>query len=132
MKLDHATSRYAGLLGVLSNVGMILLFTTFLLYFLGIIDSRITPEEITRLWHLDVATFHNETETAVGWDWISEIATGSGISFAALVFLAFCTLICLIALIPIYHAEKDTWYLAIVLGQIIVLVVAASGVAVIH
>lgn len=132
MKFDRASKRYARVLALLSNAGMILLLTTFLLYFIGIVGSSVTPEEITRLWHLDVATFHEVTGSPVGWDWIRDISSGSGITLASLVFLAFSTLICLISLVPIYFGSKDWWYLAIVLAQIAVLVVAASGIAVIH
>ncbi len=132
MKLDRASSIYARLLGVLSIIGMILLFATFILYAFELIPSAVTPEKITQLWHLDVGSFHDVTATPVGWAWVGEILTGSGITFAALVFLAFSSLVCLVSLIPIYLTAKDSWYLAIVLLQVAVLAVAASGSAVVH
>lgn len=132
MNLDRATRAYASILEFLSISGMILISIAFALYALELLPASVDPEQVTQLWHLDSATFADQTSTSTGWGWIDSIFTGAGLSFAALELLAVFALVATGRLIPVYVREKDTWYLSIVVAQVVVFLVAATGILVVH
>jgi len=132
MKLDRASRVYASTLEFLSITGMILISLAFALYALELLPTSVALERVTELWHLDSATFADEAGISTGWSWIDSIFTGFGISFAALELLAVFALVAIGRLIPVYVKEKDNWYLTIVVAQVVVFLVAATGILVVH
>ena len=129
MKLDRASRVYASTLEFLSITGMILISLAFAL---ELLPTSVALERVTELWHLDSATFADEAGISTGWSWIDSIFTGFGISFAALELLAVFALVAIGRLIPVYVKEKDNWYLAIVVAQVVVFLVAATGISVVY
>ena len=127
MKLDRASRVYASTLEFLSITGMILISLAFAL---ELLPTSVAIERVTELWHLDSATFADEAGISTGW--IDSIVTGFGISFAALDLLAVFALVAIGRLIPVYVKEKDNWYLAIVVAQVVVFLVAATGISVVY
>lgn len=132
MKLDSVSELYAKILQVLSIAGMVLLLLTFVVYVTGLSPSAVPPQRVTELWHLDSATFAEETDGTLGWEWVSDLHTGNNLAFGSLVFLALCTLVCMILLVPAYLRLGDRRYAAIVAAEAVVLAVAAAGVLVVH
>ena len=132
MKLDSVSELYARMLQVLAIAGMVLLLLTFVIYVSGLLPSAVSPERVTELWHLDSASFNEITDGSFGWEWVSNILRGNNLAFASLVFLALCTLICMIVLAPAYLRAGDKRYATIVTLEAVVLTVAAAGIFVVH
>jgi len=65
-----------------------------------------------------------------GWGWLAAMGQGDVLTLAGIAVLALVPLIALLALVPFYAARKDWIYLAIVVGQIGVIALAASGILV--
>jgi len=64
----------------------------------------------------------------VGWAWFGKLQYGDMLNFVPIAFLSLLTIICYIALIPGLIRKKDVPYTVIALLEIIVLLVAASGI----
>lgn len=129
MKLDPVSKRYAAVLHAVATIGIVLLFIGFLLYITGAIPSKTSPKTVTTLWHLSADEYVARTGQATGWTWIRGPLSGEEVAFASLVFLALCTIVCLIAIMPLLVRNRDVRYVVIVLVQIVVLLAAATGVA---
>ncbi len=130
MKLDEVTARYARVLQRLVVSGTVVLFATFVLYVTGAIPSAPSAQEVTRLWHLDAKSYAEQTGRPVGWGRLEMFSTGEGLAFASLLFFALCSIVCLIAVAPLYARKRDYRYLTLVVVQTVVLAAGAAGVLV--
>jgi hypothetical protein len=64
----------------------------------------------------------------VGWAWFGELQYGDMLNYIPIAFLSLLTIICYASLIPGLLRKKDTTYTVIAILEIIVLLVAASGI----
>ncbi len=126
-ELSTATKRYASVLQVCALVGIALLFITFLLYAFSILPSEITPEKSSELWELSAEEYREATGISAGWGWLKSLFTSRALSFFALNLVALVTIVALLSVLPTFLAERNYWYTAISILQIIVLVGAATG-----
>ncbi|MCL2338224.1 MAG: DUF1634 domain-containing protein [Firmicutes bacterium] len=123
---------YAHLLQYCSWIGIVVLSVTFLLYITGILTPFIPPSDMPLYWHLPVNKFLAATHDPRGWDWVLLWNRGEYLSLFGIVFLAGLTIIgYLFLLLPAYLRKKDWIYTAIVAVEVILLVLAASGLIVI-
>ena len=127
---EKATRRFAGTMQFLSLTGIVLLVTTFGVYVSGVAPSQTSPARTAELWHLDVGSFNEAVGRPTGWSWIRDFFQGENLAFASLVFIAVCTIIALFFTLPPYLHEGNKRYAAIIITQIVILVVASSGVVV--
>jgi len=63
-----------------------------------------------------------------GWGWTVLIGKGDFLNFLGIVLLAGMTIICYIPLIPVYLKRKEHIFAALAVAEIVVLLVAASGI----
>ena len=119
---------YARLLDGAAKVGFVLLVAGFLAYMLGWIPAHVPPERLSGLWSLPLQDYLRATDTPTGWGWIVHLPKGEFASLAGIEILAGCSLLCLLAIIPVYARRGDRVYAAICIAEIAVLVLAASGV----
>ncbi|THB64785.1 MAG: hypothetical protein D6E12_14060 [Desulfovibrio sp.] len=68
------------------------------------------------------------TESPSGWEWANLLGTGDYLNFVGLALLALLTIVCYMILVPGFLRQKDYIYTTIAVVEIIVLVVAASGI----
>jgi hypothetical protein len=87
-------------------------------------------ETLPRAWALPAPEFLRATGMPAGWDWPAFLARGDVLTLGGIAVLATVPLLALTALVPFYAARRDWIYLAIAIGQIGVIAVAASGVLV--
>jgi hypothetical protein len=119
---------YADILKWFVLLGLALLFITFLFFASGIMPERVPAHEVSRLWHLSAAEFQDRTNFPRGWDWVGELRYGDVLTFGALAFLASGTIVCFGFATVLFVRRRDWPYAAMVALQIVVLVLAASGV----
>lgn len=119
---------YAWLLDGTTKVGFALLVAGFVAYTAGWIPAHVPVDRLTELWGLPLAEYLQATDTPTGWGWMVHLPKGEFASLAGIALLSGCSLVCLVAVIPIYANRGDRIYALMCAGEIAVLLLAASGV----
>ena len=109
-------------------IGLFLLFVTFPLYVLGIMNPYIPLNAVSRYWSLSVADYLHAAEVEAGWSWVTMLGYGDFVNFIGVAFLAGTTVICYLSIIPTLLRNNDKIYAVLALVQVLVLSVAASGI----
>ena len=68
------------------------------------------------------------TQIEKGWSWATHLGQSDFLTFAPIAFLASVTVICYLTILPIFFKRKDFIYATLVIAEVMVLVLAASGV----
>jgi hypothetical protein len=118
---------YANMLVLGVWTGIAILFTTYFLYLSGIITPHVDISLIPQLWGKGVNEYLELTHSPHGWDWVSLVTKGDFLNYVGLVLLAMMTVICYMVLLKGYLVKKDWIYASIAFLEILVLLVAASG-----
>lgn len=119
---------YANILNAGMLIGFISLITIFILYISGILSPLIPPEKVESYWTLPLHDYLEKSGMEVGWAWFGKLQYGDMLNFVPIAFLSLLTIICYLSLIPGLIRKKDTTYTVIAIVEIIVLLVAASGI----
>ncbi len=119
--------KYASVLQIVSLSGLGILILGFLVYVFGLLPNIVPVNKIPEYWGLRVHEFVEHTGMPTGWKWVPLLGHGDMVSFLGIVLLAAATVVCMFAVLPTFLKKKDTAYVVIVLIQIIVLALAASG-----
>lgn len=127
-KASPAQILYANILFWGGWSALALLFLTFLIYVFGILDPYVPMDQITQLWQ---GSSHHYVEAAnipVGWNWLALLGKGDFLNFIGIVILAGLTIVCMVPLIPMFLKDKQPVFAVIAFLEILVLVLAASGI----
>ncbi|MDI6800274.1 MAG: hypothetical protein QMD53_06395 [Actinomycetota bacterium] len=119
---------YAKILDFGMKVGLIILIVSFLIYLTGALRSHIPLSELPKYWGLPVDKYLAQTGLKGGWSWLSLITKGDFLNFIGVAFLASLTIICYIAIIPLFFEKRDNIYVALAVIEVLVLLFAASGI----
>ena len=119
---------YANLLFYGSWSGIVILVVSYFLYVLGIMDPHIPVTEIPNYWHMPCADFAHKFNTPMGWGWTSLLHRGDFLNFIGIAWLAGLTILCFLTLIPAYLKKKDFIYTGLVIAEVLILTLAASGI----
>jgi len=120
-------ARYARLLAIGTNTGLATLAILFGIYMIGAIDPHVPHERLPDLWRLPAADFLELARLEAGWGWTARIAHADILTLVGIVMLAFCSVPCLIAVMPIYWASGQRVLFAICGVEVAVIAMAASG-----
>ena len=120
--------KYANLLLYGSWFGILILAVTFMLYVTGIMPSYIDPSQMQNYWGMRASDYLEVTKAPSGWGWLGMLRYGDFITLLGIAFLGTLTIIGYLILLPSYLAKKDKIYSIIVVVEVLVLVLAASGV----
>ncbi len=127
-KASPMQMRYASILSIGAWSGIVLLFVTYILYLSGVLGAHVPMQDVIANWDKGVDEYMHITNSPHGWDWVSLIHKGDFLNFIGIAILAIMTIICYCTLIPGYLKRGDKVYVFIVIAEIIVLSVAASGI----
>jgi hypothetical protein len=119
--------RYARLLAIGTNTGLALLVILFGIYMLGAIDPHVPHERLPEIWHLPADSFLELARLEAGWGWTARIRHADILTLVGIVTLAFCSVPCLLAVMPYYWASGQRMLFAICGLEVAVIVLAASG-----
>jgi len=120
--------RYARVLEKGMLFGLLVLFLSFLLYVLGVVEPFIPLHKIADYWSVDVKTYLHSTGVKAGWSWVGLLGYGDFLNFVGIAMLSGTTILCYLAIVPILWRSRDSIYVALVIVEVIVLSVAASGI----
>ena len=119
--------RYARLLAIGTNTGLAMLVVLFAIYMLGAVDPHVPHERLPDLWHLPSSSFLELARIEAGWGWTQIIHRADILTLVGIVTLAFCSVPCLLAVMPIYWARRERLLFALCGAEVAVIVLAASG-----
>ncbi|MBL0144017.1 MAG: hypothetical protein IPP91_18420 [Betaproteobacteria bacterium] len=119
--------RYARLLSIGTNTGLGMLIVLFAIYMFGVVDPHVPHERLPDLWHLPASSLLEIVGIEAGWGWTAIIHRADILTLVGIVTLAFCSVPCLLAIMPIYWAGGQRPLFAICALEVAVIVVAASG-----
>ena len=127
----HATEEqvaYARLLDFGMKIGLLVLIITFIVYLSGILTPHIPVRDLPIYWGMSVHKYLDATGIRPGWTWLGMLGKGDFLNFVGIVFLAGVTIFCYMRIIPILFKKKDTVYGILAILEVLVLVLAASGI----
>ena len=127
-KVSNEQILYANILNAGMLVGLLSLILIFFLYATGILESLIPLEKVQEYWVMSVHEYLEQSGVQIGWAWLGNLEFGDMLNLLPIALLALLTVICYISLLPGLIRKKDTAYLVIVVLEIMVLVLAASGI----
>ena len=132
--MNRATSvseeqrRYGKVLSYASVMALAVVLITFFVYISGTLSPLVPIDEMSRYWHLRAADYIRETGLPTGWGWIGLLRHGDSVNFGGIALLSSLTILCLLVILPVLFRKKDALYIAIALLQIMILILAASGI----
>ena len=128
LKATEEQIAYAKFLDLGMKVGFLVLVFTFVMYLAGVLTPYIPVSELPQYWGLSVNEYLHATDIHSGWSWLGMLDRGDFLNFVGIAFLAGVTVFCYIRIIPILFRKKDTVYGILAVIEVLVLVLAASGI----
>jgi hypothetical protein len=128
LKATEEQIAYAKLLDLGMKAGLLSITVTFIIYLTGILTPHIPISDLPKYWSMPVKEYLHATNIHTGWSWLSMLGKGDFLNFLGIAFLAGVTIICFMRIIPILFRKKDTVYGIFAIIEVLVLVLAASGI----
>jgi hypothetical protein len=119
---------YARWLAAGANVSLVLLATTFFLYVGGLVAPVVPLAELPRYWGLSAAQYVAATGAQTGWGWAASLRHSDSMNLAGIACVAMVTPVCFVRLLLEYIARREPVFALIAALELVVLVIAASGV----
>ncbi|MDR3602339.1 MAG: DUF1634 domain-containing protein [Desulfosporosinus sp.] len=121
-------NRYASILLVCSWAGIVVMVVTFLLYMGGLFNPTVKASDMPLYWGLSVHKYALATHAPSGWNWLSMVNHSDYLNLIGLAFLGSVSVLGYLSLFKDYLRKKDLPYVIMVGLEIIVIVLAASGI----
>ena len=128
LKATEEQLAYAKVLDMGMKIGFIMLLITFSLYLTGILTPHVPVDDLPKYWSMPVKDYLKTTDIHTGWSWVYLLGKGDFLNFVGIAFLSGVTILCYLRIIPILFRKKDTVYGILAIIEVLVLVLAASGV----
>ncbi len=109
-------------------MGLLLIVITFALYVSGVLTPYTPISELSHYWGMPVHDYLKEAGISPGWAWLGMLGKGDFVNFIGIAFLAGVTVVCYIAILPVFLKKKDKVYFVLALVEAAVLIFAASGI----
>jgi hypothetical protein len=116
--------------------GLAILFVTFALYIFGIMTPAVPIDQLPNYWALPVHEyveavnhdFLHRDHGVTGWSWLTVLGKGDYANFLGIAVLSGVTIVCYAGIIPTLLKKKHTAYVIIAIAEVVILVLAASGI----
>ena len=119
---------YAAALDVGMKAGLALLVATFAVYVSGLLAPHVPIDELSGYWGLPVDEYLAAADVPTGWNWLALALTGDYLNFVSIAFLAGVTIVCYARILMYPLKNRDYAFAGIIVVQIVVLLLVASGV----
>jgi hypothetical protein len=122
------TAAYARWMRIGVGIGLAAVIVSFVVYLGGLLPVTIPPARLPEVWGLPVKQYLAVTGAPSGWQWLHRLNQGDVLNFAGVALLASVTIACYArAVIGLMRAGERV-YAVIAFVQLVVLLVAASGI----
>ena len=118
---------YAKILNYGMWFGLALLTVTFFMYMFGALPNFVPIDDLPKYWGMKAKDYIHLLHAPTGWKWTAYVGNGDYLNFVGLAVLAGLTVLCYLAIIPMLLRKKDKAYLVIAVIEVVVLLLAASG-----
>lgn len=118
---------YARVLDRLTKTGFVFLALTFFLYVSGILIPYVPLVHLPHYWSNSVSHYLAETRLQTGWSWLGRLSYGDLLNFLPISLLAAATTFCYLLILVKLFKSRERLLGVIALLQVIVLLLAASG-----
>jgi hypothetical protein len=119
---------YANLLVIGVWLGIFILLITYFIYVTGILSPHVDLTFIPQVWDKGVDEYLKLTHTPHGWGWTALLSKGDFINYIGFSLLGLMTVVCYLVLLRGYFRDKNRIFATIAFLEIVVLLVAASGI----
>ena len=128
VKVPKEQQIYAEILFYGAWGGIALMCITFFIYLSGIIKPYLPIDTVQNLWHLPSKEFIKILNIPEGWGWVHLLGKGDFLNFLGIALLGLLTIVAYLTLVFAYFKKGDKIYTAIAVVEILVLLLAASGI----
>ena len=111
-----------------TRLSLAVLVAAFLAYVLGVTPAGLPLAEVPRFWGLPLERYLALSGAPSGWGWLAMLDKGEYQSLVGVALLGLVTVVCYLRLLPALLARGERLQTAIVVAQVVVLLLAASGV----
>jgi len=127
---------YANLLEKGMYLGLLIMFVTFGIYCLNLVQPAIPRADLASYWQMPVHDYieamnehylHLE-HPPTGWAWVNLVGYSDFMNFIGIALLAGITVLCYLAIVPTLWRKRDTTYAVLCLAEAAILILAASGI----
>jgi len=119
---------YARWLDIGTKVGFLALVAAFAAYVFELAPAHVPLDELPRFWSLPVEEYLTAAGVDAGWGWAKHVLKGDYMNLLGVAMLASVSILCYVRLVPLVWRERDRAYATIVILELAVLLLAASGV----
>lgn len=123
-----AQLRYALLLEWGTRVAVAVLVASSVAYLTALLPAHVPLEQLPQLWSLPVGQYLDRTQSPTGWGWTALLHRSDALGLAGIAILSVCSVLALLAVVPMYAARRDKAFAALCLAQALIVLLAASGV----
>lgn len=130
LQLKYATPEqlaYANLLDLGIRIGRYFLASMFILYVFGITPAKVPLSDLPAYWSMAADRYSKLVGVGAGWDWLSLIVYGDYMNFLGIALLSGLTIACYLRVLPFSLQRKDFMSGSVIVLEVIVLSLAASG-----
>lgn len=120
-------ARLARILATGTRACVTVLLLAFVSYVAGIVPPRIPIADLHHYWTMDAATYRRLAKLPGGWGWLGFIMYGDFLNVAGLATLAGLMIAGYAVILATFVARRDRPYVLITVAQLVVLLLAASG-----
>ena len=110
-----------------TRLALTALVAAFLAYVFGLTPAALPLAEMPRVWSLPLERYLALSGAPVGWGWLAMLDKGEYQNLVAVALLGLVTVACYLRVLPLALARGDRLQAAIIVAQVLVLVLAASG-----
>ena len=110
-----------------TRLSLAVLVAAFLAYVFGLTPAALPLAEMPRFWTLPLERYLALSGAPTGWGWLAMLDKGEYQNLAGVALLGLVTVVCYLRVLPLLLARRERLQAAIVAAQVLVLLVAASG-----
>ena len=121
-------TRYGRILHYLVLAGFLFLGVTFLVYAFALLPSYMEAHRVPEVWHMPADEAVAETARPPFWAWVTNVNRADLLSLGSLAVLSAVTPVGFLFLVVLFLRRRDFAYAAMVAAEVIVLLLAASGI----
>lgn len=111
-----------------TRLGLVALVALFAAYAGGLLAPQVPVDQLPALWNQPVADYLKATGAPSGWGWLQRLEQGDVANLLGIAILAGCSVLCLLALLPLALKRGDRLLAALCVAEAAVVLLAASGV----
>ncbi len=109
------------------GLNLALLVVLFAISMSGVVAPHVPHERLPDLWHLPSNDVLELVRLEAGWGWAARLHHADILTLVGIVTLAFCSVPCLLAVMPLYWKTGQRLLFAICGLEVVVIAIAASG-----